>query len=63
MRVVLSEVLTHHPEPVSLSEIGVAGAEQADVDAAIARLTSDNYVDCNEQGELSLSSSFAEGYF
>ena len=58
MRVVLSEVLTHHPKPVSLSDIGVVGAEQAEVDAAVERLTSDNYVERNRQGELCLSSSF-----
>ena len=63
MRVVLSEVITSHPTPVSLSDIGVTGAEQFEVDAAVDRLKSDNYVECNEQGELCLSTSFADSNF
>ncbi|MDE3272521.1 hypothetical protein [Pseudoalteromonas sp. G4] len=58
MRVVLSELMTNHPKPIKRHELVLSGVAESDVDTVIDYLTQENYVSCDEQGHLILSSEF-----
>ena len=58
MRVVLSELMTHHPKPLYRSQIGGSGMQPEDIDNAIDCLVSEHYVHYNDDGSLELSPTF-----
>jgi hypothetical protein len=61
MRVVLSELMTSYPKPLKRHELVLSGVAESDVDTVIDYLTQENYVSCDEQGQLILSSEFEPG--
>ena len=53
--------MTSYPKPLKRHELVLSGVAESDVDTVIDYLTQENYVSCDEQGQLILSSEFEPG--